>query len=889
MAGKGLGAGKGKPAGKTSLYNAAAQGDLGRVGQALAEGAEVNELKDGMTPLLAASSGSMPNLEVVRALLDAGADPNTGEIALPLQLAASRNNLELTRLLIARGADVNRRTAGGRTALMSAIGWDNAELVEMLLDAGADPDLADNRGMTALSEAVARGDRAAQTLLHAVTTNETAERPWRSEDSTESRVERMAKGAEAGDVEFVVRMLDDGVGVDEKASYEDTALCKAASTGQLAVVEELLSREASVNLPGQAGMTPLIEAANGGHAAMVRRLLEAGADVKAKDGDGFTALHRNFGGGSSMNVEVVDLLIGAGADVNVQELMFGCTPLHLVAEHGRRAPEGVAPAIVERLMKAGADLTIKDSDQRLDTVRPRRRSRGLADGEEDGRTGGRFDGDRRGCRGGTGREMGRPGGGAVPEVRWGEARVTAAVRTLNVSSCHRFRLEVFHFGRLCVGKHRDSASGGGGGAVEMTGPDTRMDQRGDDRPVNPLPAKCPHCTMPDLDFVAEPYLLARGFTAPAETSPAEVGNFLVRDRVRKILEAAVPGACGFAPTAEAKSKNPMKDWWLAVPTRVVDMPGLLDRDKKGERCSKCGEPKLGYYYFDKKRQRFIGLDRADYGGLDVFKSKQWEAIATEEDHFNEANRWRKKDREPPLEWSEKAVGPPSHPQRWTRLHIDRRLLFSVRLEQLFKRAKVKGQLVRYVQFKDVEPTPADLAWVDETMDLLARRGLVDGIWKAGPDKAGSRPASASKWFQAFLKMNAAKKKPAKVDVAAIEKKHKLTLPQDYKDFITSVGAKSFEDVMEKEGFVARILPPKQMDFRGYRRGKMKDLLGDEESLAVDGVMFADTEHGDAFVFDVSRKDASGDYPVFWYDHEGNALEPFAVSFAECVRRFDQRS
>ena len=66
-----------------------------------------------------------------------------------------------------------------------------------------------------------------------------------------------------------------------------------------------------------------------------------------------------------------------------------------------------------------------------------------------------------------------------------------------------------------MGTHRNASAG----VVEMTGPDTRMDEG-----ANPLPVKCPHCTMPDLDFVAEPYRLATGFTAPVETAPAEVGN-----------------------------------------------------------------------------------------------------------------------------------------------------------------------------------------------------------------------------------------------------------------------------------------------------------------------------------------------------------------------------
>src|SRR5688572_4410720 len=133
----------------------------------------------------------------------------------------------------------------------------------------------------------------------------------------------------------------------------------------------------------------------------------------------------------------------------------------------------------------------------------------------------------------------------------------------------------------------------------MTGPDTRMDQFGSrDEPANPLPVKCPHCTMPDLDAVAKPYLLAKGFASPAEHSPAEVGNFLVRERTRRILELVAPGACTFHPTAEKKSKKPT-DWFLAVPAHVIDVPGMPENDKKGERCSKCKAPKLGYQTYPK--------------------------------------------------------------------------------------------------------------------------------------------------------------------------------------------------------------------------------------------------------------------------------------------------
>jgi hypothetical protein len=432
-----------------------------------------------------------------------------------------------------------------------------------------------------------------------------------------------------------------------------------------------------------------------------------------------------------------------------------------------------------------------------------------------------------------------------------------------------------------LGNNRDS------GIVEMTGPDTRMDER-----ANPLPVKCPHCTMPDLDFVAKPYLLTRGFASPAETAPAEVGNFLVRDRVRKILEIAVPGACSFVPAAEKTSKKPIKEWWLAVPARVVEMPGLPLASKKDGRCKKCGEPSLGYYPYvpikgKPNEHRHIGLDKCDYCGIDVFKPKQWLAVDTAENQYAEALKYTEKGEEPPP-WSNFGArlgvkDPPPHPQRWTRVNISRELFFSVRLEQLLKKAKVKGQLVRALnervpQLADVQPSADDLEWIEEKLRLLAKAGLVD----ARPAAPAKKSSGADKWFGEYLKNNAAKKPPDKIDFAAIEKKRKLTLPKEYKDFVSVIGPKAFKNVMEIDGFTARVLAPTKLDFKDYRRDKW-DQLGVESD--VDGIAFAATDHGDVFVFDASKNG----HAIFWYDHEQNAVEPFAASFAECIKRFDQRN
>jgi hypothetical protein len=110
------------------------------------------------------------------------------------------------------------------------------------------------------------------------------------------------------------------------------------------------------------------------------------------------------------------------------------------------------------------------------------------------------------------------------------------------------------------------------------------------------------------------------------------------------------------------------------------------------------------------------------------------------------------------------------------------------------------------------------------------------------------------------------------------------LPQDYKDFITAVGVKSFADVCGMEGSKTKVLTPQKLDFKDYRRGKVCHLQG--EQAEVDGIMFAEMDNGDCFVFDVPAK--AKDYPVYWYKHEENDLQAFAPTFAECIHRFAER-
>ncbi|MCW3099799.1 MAG: ankyrin repeat and protein mask, partial [Chthonomonadaceae bacterium] len=87
--------------------------------------------------------GSWGNVKVVDLLIRHGAALNArhGDSGPPL-LCAMRlgtEGHEIARLLLKRGADANARSAGGYTALMSAVATDDIDTVKLLLRYGANP------------------------------------------------------------------------------------------------------------------------------------------------------------------------------------------------------------------------------------------------------------------------------------------------------------------------------------------------------------------------------------------------------------------------------------------------------------------------------------------------------------------------------------------------------------------------------------------------------------------------------------------------------------------------------------------------------------------------------------------------------------------------------
>jgi len=154
-----------------------------------------------------------------------------------------------------------------------------------------------------------------------------------------------------GDVDALI--LEDPADED---GQKQTRLHRAAKEGFRTVAECLLLHGANPNVVDSVGLTPLDWAAKRAHRACAALLILRGADVnRGVRLSGRTPLLEVAGGYGDRQdprrVEIVEMLLGAGADVNVAN-RFGTTPLHEATSYGRLE-------IVALLIAAGADIEAK--------------------------------------------------------------------------------------------------------------------------------------------------------------------------------------------------------------------------------------------------------------------------------------------------------------------------------------------------------------------------------------------------------------------------------------------------------------------------------------------------------------------------------------------------
>ena len=155
------------------IFEAATVGDAARIRAIVAhDQTRLNAVAaDGFHPLGLAAF--FKREEAVRALLELGADVtlasrNGGFTALHSAVADDEGPAakEIVRVLIDAGADPNALNGSGGTPLHTAAFTGNIAIVQMLLTAGGDLTITDDKGLTPLDHARDRGHTEVAALLH---------------------------------------------------------------------------------------------------------------------------------------------------------------------------------------------------------------------------------------------------------------------------------------------------------------------------------------------------------------------------------------------------------------------------------------------------------------------------------------------------------------------------------------------------------------------------------------------------------------------------------------------------------------------------------------------------------------------------------------------------
>ncbi|HEY9142707.1 MAG TPA: ankyrin repeat domain-containing protein [Arenimonas sp.] len=342
----------------TNLFEAIDAADAGAIAHLVAAGADVDEVDlQGFQATPLAYAAGRGAVDMVRALLAAGADPDAAAFTPPLVEAAGAGFTDIVGILLEAGAGVDSQDESGLSALAIAAANGFSGIARQLLEAGANPALADLDGRTPVLAALENGHAKLGAWLGNPETR-TTEAFWRKGErlaEKAARARREALASPPADDPGPKWEIKGGMATLEVGGGRVTQdLGGVAGSGDLALLGAMLDGGVSPDWTLFRGhATALMCAARAGEADAVQLLLDRGANVHAVDPLGQTALHfALFKPSARRHLPVLERLIAAGADANTAD-GNGQRPLHMALRHGM-------PALVKALIDGGGDPFLRD-------------------------------------------------------------------------------------------------------------------------------------------------------------------------------------------------------------------------------------------------------------------------------------------------------------------------------------------------------------------------------------------------------------------------------------------------------------------------------------------------------------------------------------------------
>lgn len=257
----------------TILHWAAKLGHFRLVKMVLEKGADVNERTTPIQVTALGIAASGDHLEIVRELLNHGADPNIkfDRDTTAIMGACSVGNLEMVQLLVEKGASIYDRDNKNITILHRAVDSANVKLIEYLIKLGLYINITDGEGYTPLYQAIWNNDT---TTIKYLLLNKAS-----VSVRTDTGFAALHLCVQTDDLNVLHVVIDHCDDMEARTIEGKTALTLAVQLNKIAHADMLLQAYSDPCTMDNLGNSPLHYAVGRRNISMIQLLIRHGADA----------------------------------------------------------------------------------------------------------------------------------------------------------------------------------------------------------------------------------------------------------------------------------------------------------------------------------------------------------------------------------------------------------------------------------------------------------------------------------------------------------------------------------------------------------------------------------------------------------------------------------